>query len=72
MAIRFVRAQGGTAEAGIIATGIKTSAVNAALVNGMFGHADETDDFEPVTKAQSSITAPCLMSIARTSSQWPW
>jgi hypothetical protein len=25
--------------------------VNAALANGMFAHADETDDFEPVTKA---------------------
>src|SRR5262245_63894647 len=30
---------------------MKTSAVNAALANGMFGHGDETDDFEPVTKA---------------------
>jgi 2-methylcitrate dehydratase PrpD len=25
--------------------------VNAAFANGMFAHADETDDFEPVTKA---------------------
>jgi 2-methylcitrate dehydratase PrpD len=51
MAIRFARAQGGVPEASILTTNIKTSAVNAALVNGMFGHADETDDFEPVTKA---------------------
>jgi 2-methylcitrate dehydratase PrpD len=50
-AIRFARAQGGVPEASIVATNIRTSAVNAALVNGMFGHADETDDFEPVTKA---------------------
>ena len=28
-----------------------TSAVNAALANAMFGHADETDDFHPFTKA---------------------
>ena len=50
-AIRFARAQGGVAEASILTTSIRTSAINAAMVNGMFGHADETDDFEPVTKA---------------------
>ena len=50
-AIRFARAQGGVPEASIVTTGIRTSAVNAALVNAMFAHADETDDFEPVTKA---------------------
>jgi 2-methylcitrate dehydratase PrpD len=50
-AIRFARAQGGIAEASILTTSIRTSAITAALVNGMFGHADETDDFEPITKA---------------------
>jgi 2-methylcitrate dehydratase PrpD len=51
MAIRFVRAQGGTSEASVFTTNIRTTAINAALANGMFAHADETDDFEPVTKA---------------------
>ncbi len=51
MAIRYVRAQGGVPEASVLTTDIVTSVVNAALANGMFGHADETDDFEPVTKA---------------------
>jgi 2-methylcitrate dehydratase PrpD len=51
MAIKYVRGQGGVSEATVVATNIRTSAVNAALANGMFGHADETDDFEPVTKA---------------------
>jgi 2-methylcitrate dehydratase PrpD len=50
-AIRYVRSQGGTPEASVLTTDIRTSAVNAALANGMFAHADETDDFEPVTKA---------------------
>ncbi len=50
-AIRFARAQGGVQEATVLTTTLRTSAVNAALVNGMFAHADETDDFEPVTKA---------------------
>ena len=51
MAIKFVRAQGGTAEASVLTTNIRTTAINAALANAMFGHADETDDFEPETKA---------------------
>ena len=42
-AIKYVRTQGGKAECGVIGTRIVTSAVNAALANGMFGHADETD-----------------------------
>src|SRR5215212_5409333 len=51
MAIKFARAQGGAPEATVVTTDIKTNAVNAALVNAMFGHADETDDFDPATKA---------------------
>ena len=35
MAIRFARAQGGVAEATVLTTDIRTSAVNAALANGM-------------------------------------
>jgi 2-methylcitrate dehydratase PrpD len=46
-AIRYVQALGGTPEAGVIGTQIVTSPVNAALANGMFGHADETDDTHP-------------------------
>ncbi len=50
-AIRYVQSQGGKEEASVLTTKIRTTAVNAALANGMFAHADETDDFEPVTKA---------------------
>jgi 2-methylcitrate dehydratase PrpD len=49
--IDYVRAQGGVPEASVATTDIVTSAVNAAFANGMFGHADETDDFHPFTKA---------------------
>src|SRR5215470_8139368 len=51
MAIRFLSAQGGTPEASVPVANIKTSAISAALAAGMFAHADETDDFEPITKA---------------------
>jgi 2-methylcitrate dehydratase PrpD len=48
-AITYVKAIGGKPEAGVIGTRIVTSAANAALANGMFGHADETDDTHPPT-----------------------
>lgn len=51
VAIEYVRRQGGVPEASVATTDILTSPVNAALANGMFGHADETDDFHPFTKA---------------------
>ena len=65
LAIRYVRLQGGVPEASVLATDVKSSAVNAALANGMFGHADETDDFEPVTKAHpgcSVVSAALAMA----------
>ncbi len=65
MAIKYARLQGGTPESSILATDLKTSAVNAALVNGMFGHADETDDFEPVTKAHPGCSVvPAALAMA--------
>jgi 2-methylcitrate dehydratase PrpD len=43
-ATAHVRALGGTKEACVVGSRILTSAVNAALANGMLAHADETDD----------------------------
>ena len=43
-AIRYVTSLGGTREASVIGTGLRTSTVNAALAGGMLAHADETDD----------------------------
>lgn len=64
-AIAFVRTQGGTPEASVITTDIRTTAINAALANGMFGHADETDDFEPVTKAHPGCAVvPAALAVA--------
>ena len=65
MAIRHVRAQGGIAEASVPTTNMKTTAINAAFAAGMFAHADETDDFEPITKAHPGCVAvPAGMSMA--------
>ena len=64
MAIRFARAQGGTPEASIVTTNLRSSVVTAALVNAMFAHADETDDFEPETKAHPGSSAvPAALAV---------
>ena len=65
MAIRFIRAQGGVPEASVLGTDFKTSAINAALANGMFAHADETDDVDPLTKAHPGAgVVPAAMAMA--------
>ena len=43
-AIAYVRAQGGRRQATVVGSRIVTTAINAALANGMSAHADETDD----------------------------
>lgn len=48
LAIRFAAEQGGKPEAQIAGSAIVTSAINAALANGMLAHADETDDSHPI------------------------
>ena len=65
LAARFIRLQGGTPEASVLGTDIRTSAINAALANAMSGHADETDDFEPVTKAHPGCSVvPAALAMA--------
>ena len=44
MAISYTRTLGGKRECTVVGSRIVTSAVNAALANGMLAHADETDD----------------------------
>ena len=65
LALRYTRAQGGVAEATVVTTDIRTSAVNAALANAMFAHADETDDFHPATKAHPGCSVvPAALAMA--------
>ena len=71
MATKYVRRQGGVPESSVLATDVKTSAVNAALANGMFGHADETDDFEPVTKTHPGCSVvPAALAMAEFANCW--
>ena len=43
-AIAYAKTLGGAREATVVGTKLMTSAVNAALANGMLAHSDETDD----------------------------
>ena len=47
VAQKFAENQKGVEEAQVIGTPVITSAINAAMVNGIMAHADETDDFDP-------------------------
>ena len=44
LALKYVQSQGGTKEAQVISVPYLTTAVNAAMANAFFAHADETDD----------------------------
>ncbi len=64
-ALAYVRSLGGTPQATVMASEFRTNAVNAALANAMFAHADETDDFEPSTKAHPGSSAvPAALAMA--------
>jgi 2-methylcitrate dehydratase PrpD len=64
VAVRYVQSLGGVEEASVIASSFRTTAINAAFVNAMFGHADETDDFEPTTKAHPGcVVVPTALAM---------
>ena len=65
LATKYVRSLGGTQQASVIASDFRTTCVNAALANAMCAHSDETDDFEPVTKAHpGSSVVPAALALA--------
>src|SRR5215218_598948 len=61
-AIAYAKTLGGKPVAGIVGTRLVTTPQNAALANGMFGHADETDDTHPpsLTHPGTSVTPAAL------------
>ncbi|MDB5563598.1 MAG: 2-methylcitrate dehydratase [Tardiphaga sp.] len=64
MAVKYVRGLGGTEEASVIGASFRTTTINAALANAMCAHADETDDFEPATKAHpGSSVVPAALAV---------
>jgi 2-methylcitrate dehydratase PrpD len=65
LATEYVRKLGGVAQASVVASKLRANAANAAFANAMCAHADETDDFEPVTKAHPGCSAvPAALAMA--------
>jgi len=63
-AIGYIKSLGGKPEAGVIGTRIVASAAHAALANGMFGHADETDDTHPPSQTHPGTSVvPAAMAV---------
>src|SRR5258708_2528287 len=65
IAIAYVRQLGGTSAASVVGSKITTSAVNAALANGMLAHADETDDSHaPSRNHPGCAVVPAALALA--------
>src|SRR5262245_3491501 len=69
-AIGYVKTLGGTKEASVVGTRIVTTAVNAALANGICAHADETDDSHPASITHPGASAvPAALAMAERNRQ---
>jgi 2-methylcitrate dehydratase PrpD len=64
-AIGYAAPLGGQPESSIVGTPLLTSAVNAALANGMLAHADETDDSHAPSRTHPGCAViPAALAIA--------
>jgi aconitate decarboxylase len=62
---RYVRSEGGTAKCTVVNYGLRTSAVNAAFVNGTFGHGFEMDDNHTATGVKGGcVVVPSVLAAA--------
>jgi 2-methylcitrate dehydratase PrpD len=67
MAIAYVKRLGETREATVAGSRVLTSAVHAALANGMLAHADETDDSHaPAMMHPGCVVVPAALAMAET------
>lgn len=61
----YVREAGGREEASVIGTNIKTNCANAALANGVIGHALDFDDYHDETVIHASaVCIPAIVAVA--------
>ncbi len=62
--IECARRHGGHPEASVVASDLRTSAVQAALANGVLAHADETDDAHfPTVTHPGSVVVPAALAV---------
>jgi 2-methylcitrate dehydratase PrpD len=64
-AIAYVKPIKAAKEAGVAGTNHVTSVLHAAFVNGMLGHADESDDMHPPTRSEPGTNViPAALALA--------
>ena len=64
-AINFIGSQGGTAESAVLGSGLVTTAINAAMANGMLAHSNETDDSHaPSLTHPGCAVVPAALAVA--------
>ena len=63
-ALGYARGVGGPEEATVVGSNVKVNVVNAALINGMLAHADETDDTNPCGMHPGCAILPAALSMA--------
>jgi len=65
MVMGYVASLGGNPQSSIISTPLRTSAINAALANGMLAHADETDDSHAPSRTHPGCAViPAALAVA--------
>ena len=65
LVVEFVKNQGGIEEAQVAGTAVKTTAINAALANGIMGHAAEIDDYQSTSLTHAGIAVlPAALAAA--------
>ncbi|MBN1382440.1 MAG: MmgE/PrpD family protein [Deltaproteobacteria bacterium] len=65
LAIEFIKSQGGIEEARVAGSSIRTTAINAALANGIMGHAAEIDDYHSPSLTHAGIAVfPAALAAA--------
>lgn len=63
--LSYIRTLGGVEESVVVGSDIVTSAVSAALANGMLAHADETDDSHKMSRSHLGCgVAPAALAMA--------
>lgn len=65
VARKYAESQPGAEEAQVICSSMVTSAVTAAMANGMMAHADETDDmYPPLLFHPGSVIVPAALAVS--------
>ncbi len=60
--IQFGQSLGGQAEASVLGSNYKTSAINAAMINGTLGHGDEIDESLEEAGHASAVIVPAALA----------